>query len=146
MPSKKVNRVKGKYLKCINYEDEDEVATKKKKSEPKKKKATKETRKKGIKKKAIKKKESKGTVVKKNKCNSKKTCKDVKVIRLVNKKKIFIKKIFSFKVVPFIYYASAKFNLTTFFPQKPCFFIKSKEFIFPRYNLTKFSCCSLKFF
>ena len=68
-------------------EDEDEVATKKKKNHPKKKKVSKEAPKKTIKKKAPKKK---GTVVKKDKCNLKKAGKNVKVMAVINLMEITI--------------------------------------------------------
>ena len=68
-------------------EDEDEVATKKKKNHPKKKKVSKEAPKKTIKKKAPKKK---GTILKKDKCNLKKAGKNVKVMAVINLMEITI--------------------------------------------------------
>ena len=68
-------------------EDEDEVATKKKKNHPKKKKVSKEAPKKTIKKKAPKKKD---TVLKKDKCNLKKAGKNVKVMAVINLMEITI--------------------------------------------------------
>ena len=59
-------------------EDEDEVATKKKKNHPKKKKVSKEAPKKTIKKKEAPKKND--TILKKDKCNLKKAGKNVKVL------------------------------------------------------------------
>ena len=41
---------------------------------------------------------------------------------------------------------STKLNLTSkFFTRTGFFFVKTKEFLFQHYILTKFSCCSLKF-
>jgi hypothetical protein len=63
-------------------EDEDEVATKKKKNHPKKKKVSKEAPKKTIKKKEAPKKND--TILKKDKCNLKKAGKNVKVMAVIN--------------------------------------------------------------
>ena len=43
------------------------------------------------------------------------------------------------------HFQSTKLNLTTNFSQKLCFFIKTKEFLFQHYILTKNLCCSLNF-
>jgi hypothetical protein len=69
-------------------EDEDEVATKKKKNHPKKKKVSKEAPKKTIKKKEAPKK--KDTILKKDKCNLKKAGKNVKVMAVINLMEITI--------------------------------------------------------
>jgi hypothetical protein len=69
-------------------EDEDEVATKKKKNDPKKKKVSKEAPKKTIKKKEAPKK--KDTILKKDKCNLKKAGKNVKVMAVINLMEITI--------------------------------------------------------
>ena len=69
-------------------EDEDEVATKKKKNDPKKKKVSKEAPKKNIKKKEAPKKND--TILKKDKCNLKKAGKNVKVMAVINLMEITI--------------------------------------------------------
>ena len=52
--------------------------------------------------------------------------------------------------VPFIYYVrtfiAQNFIRLTNFSQKLGFFVKTKEFLFQHYILTKFSCCSLNLF
>ena len=75
-------------------EDEDEVATKKKKNDPKKKKVSKEAPKKTIKKKEAPKK--KDTILKKDKCNLKKVGKNVEV--LMNSLFFQVKRVYFFHV------------------------------------------------
>ena len=68
-----------------------------------------------------------------------------------DKDKTLLRDVASIVKVPFIYYVSTCIaqNLICFphFSKKTgVFFVKTKEFLFQHYILTKFSCCSLNFF